>query len=396
MEVNSPTLFVEINELEYIFAVGDEQEQENFKLIYKRIVPILGIESYKIVDFELVFNTIKKNIYLIEQELNYTFKETVLVINNFNFSFINLTGFKKLNGSQILKENITYILNSLKSSIDKTEKEKTIIHIFNSKYYLDKKNVKNLPIGLFGDFYSHELSFSLINDNDYKNLNNIFNKCNLKIKKILLKSFLEGSFISNKSIDTFFYIEINKNNSKIFYFENDALKFEQNFNFGSELLINDISKVTLINKDTVKNILENNVLSKITSNEEIIEKQLFINQNFRKIRKKLILEIGAARIQELAEKILTKNINLISTFEPNKSIFINISDKLNQKCFKSSYFSFFSKEKYFKTEFLENIKTEDLLDNANKLVQYGWKKEVIPVIQGKKSLIARFFDALFS
>ena len=58
--------------------------------------------------------------------------------------------------------------------------------------------MKILPIGLFGDFYSHELSFSLINNNDYKNLNNIFEKCNLKIKKILLKSFVEGSHISNK------------------------------------------------------------------------------------------------------------------------------------------------------------------------------------------------------
>ena len=35
-----------------------------------------------------------------------------------------------------------------------------------------------------------------------------------------------------------------KINSQIFYFENDSLKFEQNFNFGSDLIINDISKIT--------------------------------------------------------------------------------------------------------------------------------------------------------
>ena len=43
-----------------------------------------------------------------------------------------------------------------------------------------KKKIENLPIGLFGDFYSHELSFSLIDTNNFKNIENIFNVCNLK------------------------------------------------------------------------------------------------------------------------------------------------------------------------------------------------------------------------
>ena len=60
---------------------------------------------------------------------------------------------------------------------------------FNSKFCLDNKKIENLPIGLFGDFYSHELSLVLINSNDHKNINIIFENCNIKIKKILLKSF---------------------------------------------------------------------------------------------------------------------------------------------------------------------------------------------------------------
>ena len=76
--------------------------------------------------------------------------------------------------------------------------KKNILHIFNSNFYLDKEKIENLPIGLFGDFYSHELSFILINSNDYKNLENILKKCNLKIKKVLLKSFVKGALYSNK------------------------------------------------------------------------------------------------------------------------------------------------------------------------------------------------------
>ena len=40
---------------------------------------------------------------------------------------------------------------------------------------------------------------------------------------------------------------MNSNNSK-FCFENDSLKYEQYFNFGSEIILNDISKITLLKK----------------------------------------------------------------------------------------------------------------------------------------------------
>ena len=188
-----------------------------------------------------------------EQNQKCTFKEIVLILDNFNTSFVNLSGYKKLNGSQILRENITYILNTLKFYVDETE-TKTILHIFNSKFSLDNKKIENPPIGLFGDFYSHELSFSLIDKNDFKNLQNLFEQCNLRIKKILLKSFIKGVFISEKNLDldTFYFIEINTNKSKIFYFENNCLKFEQSFKFGYDIIIRDISKITLLKKKLLK------------------------------------------------------------------------------------------------------------------------------------------------
>ena len=130
MSNNFPSLFIEINKSEYIFTVGEDNEQNNLKVIYKCIVPIQGIQNYKITDLSLVIADIKKNIYLIEQKLNHTFKETILIINNFNYSFINVTGFKKLNGSQILKENISYIINSIKNNIDETESKKNYTSYF--------------------------------------------------------------------------------------------------------------------------------------------------------------------------------------------------------------------------------------------------------------------------
>jgi len=397
MEINSPKLFIEINNSEYIFFVGDKNEEDNFKLIYECIVPVQGIDNSRIVDLESVFKIIKKNIYLLEQKLSFTFKETVLILNNFNCSFLNVTGFKKLNGSQILKENITYILNSLKSNINKIENNKKILHIFNSKYYLDKKEIKNLPIGLFGDFYSHELSLSLINNNDYKNLNNIFKKCNLNIKKIFLKSFTEGSYLSirNSNLDTFFFVKLNEKNSQIFYFENNALKFEQSFSFGSDLVLSDICKITSLKKDTIKIILKESHLSENISSDELVEKKFFKNDYYKKIKKKLILEIAIARISEFSQILLNNNVNFSSFKKKNSVIFLKLSDMPNFQCLKKKCSLIFSNNNYSKVRFIDKISTEDLIINTNQLVEFGWKKEAIPISHSKKSIIARFFDLIF-
>jgi cell division protein FtsA len=399
MKSYSPKLFLEINESEYIFSVGDEDQMNNFTVNYKYNASIEGItKNCKVIDFEKTLNTLKKNIIIIEQKFNFTFKEIILILDNSDCTFLNLTGFKKLNGSQILKENITYILNSLKSNIDHIENKKTILHIFNTKYLLDKKKIENLPIGLFGNFYSHELSFCLIDNNDFKNLNNVFNNCNIKIKKLFLKSFVEGSLTSkkNSNLGTFFQIKINEKNSQIFYFENDSLKFEQNFIFGTDLIIKDISKITSLNIKLVQKILKNINLSKQALKDEVIEKELFENENFIKIKKKLILDIAEARILEFSEIMLFKNVNFFYYRKKIPTIFLKIKNKSHLNLFKESYELFFSQNKNLLVKFDENSSNDEIISSVNQLVDFGWKKEAIPVTRAKKSLIAKLFDALFN
>ena len=114
MKNYSLTLCLEINNTSYIFFVTQNDDKNNFKIVYSLETPLIVIENNRITDLEKIFDVIKKNVYIAEQKLNCTFKEVVLILDNFNPSFVNLTGYKKLNGSQILRENITYILNTLK------------------------------------------------------------------------------------------------------------------------------------------------------------------------------------------------------------------------------------------------------------------------------------------
>ena len=129
MQLNSPSLYIEINQSNFIFVVGERDKKNNFKNIYKLEVSIKGINENRISNYDEILNLIKQNLYSIEQKLDHTFTEVVLILENLNTSFVNVAGFKKLNSSQVLRENITYILNTLKSCVDEYEAKKTILHI---------------------------------------------------------------------------------------------------------------------------------------------------------------------------------------------------------------------------------------------------------------------------
>ena len=393
-----PKLFISIGNKEIIIITGCSDDQNSFELLEKLTLPIDGISQNRILDLEKITNLIKRNILLIEQKLNHTFKDIILILDNLEISFLNLSGFKKLNGSQISKENITYILNSLKSCVEEFEENKKILHIFNSEYCLDKKKLDNLPIGLFGNFYSHELSFNLIDRNDYKNLKNIFKKCNLKVKKILLESFVKGSLIidDNPKIDTFFYIEINDINSKIFYVENNAIKFEQKFNFGTKIIISDICKITTLTSDIVENIISDNVNINKISDQELLEEKYFNNQQYRKIKKNLIAKIAEARIEELSEIFYLKNINLKKTLGEIDKIFLEINDQQHLICFNHAYKKHFAHNNQFEVKFVKKPEIEQVVNKADNIAQYGWEKEAIPVYKENTSYITKIFRSIFS
>ncbi len=398
MKNSKPLLYIEINDENFVFFVLESNEQDNFDIVYKSLAPLEGFENNRISDLEKIYEILRKNIHDIEQKCNHIFKETVLILENFDQSFLNLSGYKTLNGSQILRENIIYILNILKSYVDKNEPKKTILQIFNSKFFLDGKELKNLPIGLFGDFYSHELSCILINNNDFKNLNYLLEKCKLQTKKILVKSFIEGTLIceKNSNVDNFFCIQINNEKSKIFYFENNSLKFEQKFNFGTNIIVRDISKITLLNEKNIKKFLSQNQIMEELKSEEFVESEYFVEERYRKIKKKLIYDIISARIQEISEKILLKNINLSNSKTNKNLIFLKIDDEYKFDIFKNLFFSCLSAEQELKIKKLDEFTQSELMKKTCNIVHFGWSSEAIPFTQTRKSVIARLFDTFFN
>ena len=391
-------LFVEINESNFFFVVGKLDENQNLKIIEKAEIKNDVSDNNELINSSLIKDLIKDAVEKIEEKCNFIFKEIIVIIDNLDHSCFNISGFKKLNGSQVLKENISYILNSLKSSLVQQENHKTILHIFNSKNILDGKRIENLPVGLFGDFYNHELTFFMIKNNDLKNIKQMFSKSKINIKKVFLKNFTEGTQLidKDKNTETFFKINIDNNSSSVSFFDRSSLRYSEFFKFGSQIIYKDISKICSIDTETIKNLLTNlNFGSKDLNDKEIIEEKHFLTGKFRKIRKKLIYDISNARIEEICNIVLNKNINLRYLKKKGAKIYISIKDRNIFENFKNCFEDFLNIENSYNLEFFKKFNVEESVKNASNLSIFGWKKEAIPVTQTKKSLITRIFNSLF-
>ena len=397
MQIDSPVLFIEINESNYIFTAVQYDDNQNINIIEKITTPNDGITRNKFTNINDSSKIIKKNVTLIENKLNHIFKDVTIIIENFDNTCLNISGFKKLNGSQILKENISYILNSLKLAVTESYKQKTILHIFNSKSILDGVDIENLPIGLFGDFYSHELTFFLITNNDLKNIKQIFNKSNLEVKKVFLKEFIEGiDVIKKNNKKNFFKIKVNKETSNISLFDKGSFKYSENFKFGTNIIYRDIAKICSIENETIENLfLDGFEMKKKYGEQEFIEEKYFLKDNYRKIRKKLISDISSARIDEMTDIIFHKNINLKSFKQQNSKIYFTIQDKLISDNFKENFKFFISRKVNSELNFINDLNEDSLIIQSAGLSLYGWEKEAIPIIQTKNSLITRIFKSVF-
>ena len=400
MKLNKPYLIISLNENKIIFFVVSYDENKDYKLIKNIIIDSNGIQNGKIIDIQLVVQIIKKNINFIEDELNHFFSDASVIINPINVNCLNISGYKRLNGSQVSKEDITYILNNIKKTISSNEDKHSIIHLFNSSFSLDSDNLENLPVGLFGEFYNQNMTFFLVNKNILKNLKLTFHNCGINIDRIILKPFAEGInfLLKNQNNKNFTSISFEGDRINVSLFKNKSYVFTQDFDFGIDLIIRDISKLCSLKISEVQFLLKEINLKSTLENEKesCLNSKFFSSSPYRKIKHHLILDIITARLDELIEICYEKNSNLNYFRDNNNIIHINIE---KFEYFENIYFAL-QKNKLINTDFIFGRKIEESslfsLNGAADLIGKGWDKEAIPVVQTKRSLISTFFSRLFS
>ncbi len=400
MEIEKPYLFVEINEKNFIFLVVKYDEDFNFKVLYSVSKESEGILDGKVTNIESSSKIIKDCLSLVEKKVGFIFKNVTVINDQDDFSCINISGFKKLGGSQILEENISYLLNNIKKLILDNNLDKSLIHLFNSNFFLDYNVLKNPPIGLHGDLYNQHLTFFLLPKNDLKNLKMLLNKCNLSIERIVLKSFVKGvqKIIKKDIKKPFAIINFGKNKSNISIFNNLSFVYSESFYFGTDIMMKDVSKVCSLKIKNVENIFSqlNFDLLQENKEEKYLDKDYFKGETFRKISLNHIKDIIMARAEELIDLIYKKNINLKNLSDEVTFVYFSFEDQNILKNLKESFKVFFlDKEKNIEAQ--EKTQDEHLTSclASAELAGRGWEREAIPTIKTKKSIISKIFSTFF-
>ena len=124
----------------------------------------------------------------------------------------------------------------------------------------------------------------------------------------------------------------------------------------------------------------------------MFEEKYFNEGNYRKIRKKLVIDIAIARIEEIVNIIFNRNINIKALKKNNTKIYLTIEDEIIFYNFKEN-FKFYLADN--ETDLIKDFNIDKIILSASYLSIYGWKKEAIPITQTKNSLITRIFKSLF-
>ena len=215
-----------------------------------------------------------------------------------------------------------------------------------------------------------------------------------------MKPFVLGInfLLKNQDLKNFTVITLEDKNINISLFKNRSYVLTQDFNFGADSVVKDISKLCSLKVKEVEFLLkEINLKSELNINDEsYLNKKYFSISPYRKIKHQLILDIITARLDELIEICYEKNKNLDYFRKSNSAIYI-IIEKDEQ--LKNIQFAL-QKNKLIDPDFIFGQNADDSLlfslNGAAELIGRGWEKEAIPVVQSKKSLISTFFSRIFS
>ena len=183
-----------------------------------------------------------------------------------------------------------------------------------------------------------------------------------------------------------------------------ALVHSITFPIGVNHLTKDISKVCSLSLDESEKI-RNNIDFSFQNNQKLFDKNdylkniYFINSNFRKISKNLILDVIKARLDEIFD-ILKKQL-IIPGFNMTSGIkFLLSGGGSNLLNIEKYFINFFGPNVEIADQY--NIDKEKNLEKnfaaclgASKIIKEGWETEPIPEIGYKNIKKMGFFSRIF-
>ena len=368
--------------------------------------PSEGIYNDVVVNLSKASNAIRLSISTAEKKAKKSLKKINVIFEQPDFLCTKFSKHKKIDGSKIHRYDIEFLLKEAKKQLILNDRNQSIIHIFNHNYIVDGKIFVEEPIDVFADSLSHEMTFITAPKNNIKNINQAFIDCDIEIERLISRTFTLGVKLLNVEELQFGSVLINLGSKKISLglFKNLALVHSITLPIGIDHITRDISKVCSLNLDESE-VIRNNIDFSFQNNQNLFDQDnylkntYFINSNFRKISKNLILNVIKARIDEIFE-MLKKQL-IVPGFNFNSGInFLLTGEGSNLSNLEKYCLNFFGSNANKKN--LNNIENHDDLEKnfapclgALKIIKEGWETEAIPEIRERNIEKVGFFAKIF-
>ena len=297
-----------------IFRVSDDKK---IVLIGESYSSSEGIQNGIVVNIELASKSVRACISEAEKKSKINLSDIHILFEPTNLLSTRVTKYKKLGGSKIYKEDLSYLISEGKNQILSNDVKRNILHAYNFNYVVDNVKFLREPINIYSDFFYHELSFLTLPKNIFKNITQVFNNCELRINRFILNSFALGvENLTNEEINNgCLMINFENKNTNLIFFLMGSIIFYKTLPISIGHIIMDISKGCSLSLSEAQKIFQYyGIIERIDLKKEKSKKKIYINQSFfteskyRKISENLIFEIISSRSEEIVE-FINKNIN---------------------------------------------------------------------------------------
>ena len=406
MNLEDPIGIIELGNVNLKCLIFQINKNNSSAILSTAITPSEGIHNDVVVNLTKASNAIRLSIGTAEKKAKISLKKINVVFEQPDFLCTKFSKHKKIDGSKIHRHDIEFLLKEAKKQLILNDKNQSIIHIFNHNYIVDGKIFMEEPIDVFADSLSHEMTFITVPKNNLKNINQVFIDCDIEIERLISHTFTLGVKLLNVRELQLGSALINLGYKKISLglFKNLALVHSVTLPIGTDHITNDISKVCSLNLDETK-IIRNNIDFSFKNNQNLFDQDdflkntYFIDSNFRKISKNLILNVTKARLDEILE-ILKKQL-IVPGFNLNSGINFLLtgegSNLLNLEKYCENFFRLSTKkisqnnienDNDFEKNFASSL-------GALKIIKDGWETEAIPEIREKNIEKIGFFAKIF-
>ncbi len=150
--------------------------------------------NFSNIDFHKLIFFLNENIFEIEKKLKNFIKNIFVIIDDVDFSWIELSMKKKNYGELITTNDLIRLVGEAKNDCEKTIQEKKIIHLLIDNYLIDKNYFSNFPKDKKCESYSIDIRFITLPEKYIKNLEQILKKYQISINQIICAEYLYKLF----------------------------------------------------------------------------------------------------------------------------------------------------------------------------------------------------------